>query len=244
MGSFYTNYTLKGPSQQDITKLLAGRNTVVTPAHGGCVVVFDEQSDEQDQEIISDLASRLSSRFRGPVLAVLNHDEDILWYRLYERGELSDEYDSSPTYFDPDAEPSAPAGGDARRLCGAFGSGDPAAVEAVLRKSSYDDDGYVFASERHSDLVRALGIPEWAVGAAYASFEREEYPDGLIPDTIVRTTSPERQPIAGANSRPRVSVGYSLDFTALWLQARARRRRLWLISGVALVHVTVLRGAS
>ena len=54
-----------------------------------------------------------------------------------------------------------------------------AAVEAVLRKSSYDEGGYVFAFERHADLVRALGLPEFAVGTAYASFEREEFPDGL-----------------------------------------------------------------
>ncbi len=188
MGSFYTNYTLKGPSQQDVANALAGRNTVVTPVRKGCVVVFDEQSDDQDQEAISELASRLSSQFQCPVLAVLNHDDDILWYRLYESGDLSDEYDSSPGYFDPEAEPSAPRGGDARRLAEAFGATELATVEAVLRKSSYDDDGYTFAFERHTDLVRALGLPDWAVGAAYASFEQDEYPEGLTPEIILRTT--------------------------------------------------------
>jgi hypothetical protein len=188
MGSFYTNYTLKGPSQQAVVGKLTSRKAVVTPEHEGCVVVFDEQSDDQDQEVIADLASQLSSELQCPVLAMLNHDDDILWYRLYENGELSDEYDSSPGYFDPEAEPSAPAGGDAQRLCRAFGADDQAAVEAVLRKSDDDDDGYVFALERHADLVRALGIPAWAVGTAYASFERGEFPEGLSPDMISRTT--------------------------------------------------------
>jgi hypothetical protein len=179
MGNFYTNYTLRGPSQQAVAAALAGRKAIVTPPHNGCVVAFDEASDDQDQERIVELATRLSSELRCAVLAVLNHDDDILWYQLYEGGKLTDEYDSSPGYFDPSVEPSAPAGGDAQRLCTAFGAGEAAAVEAVLRKSSYDEGGYVFAFERHADLVRALGLPEFAVGTAYASFEREEFPEGL-----------------------------------------------------------------
>jgi hypothetical protein len=85
---------LKGPSQQAVVGKLTSRKAVVTPEHEGCVVVFDEQSDDQDQEVIADLASQLSSELQCPVLAMLNHDDDILWYRLYENGELSDEYDS------------------------------------------------------------------------------------------------------------------------------------------------------
>ena len=164
MGDFYTNYTIRGPSQQDVANALAGRNAVVTPAHNGCVVAFDEQSDEQDREIIAKLASRLSGKLRCPVLAVLNHDDDILWYQIYENGNLTDEYDSSPGYFDPEAEPCAPVGGDAQRLCVAFGVSNTATVESVLRKSSYDEEGYASACERHADLLRALGLPECAVG--------------------------------------------------------------------------------
>lgn len=187
MGGFYTNYTLRGSSQQAVAAALAGRRAAVTPAVDGCVVVFDEASDDQDQGCIAELASRLSSEFHCPVLAVLNHDDDILWYQLYINGKLVDEYDSSPGYFDPSAEPSAPAGGDARQLCAAFAASDVPAVERVLRKSSYDDDGYVFAFERHADLVRALGLPEFAVGTAYASFDRDEYPEGLSGKNLMRT---------------------------------------------------------
>jgi len=188
MGNFYTNYTLKGPSQQAVAAAFAGRSAIITPVRDGCVVVFDEASDAQDSAVITELASQLSREFRCPVLAVLNHDDDILWYQLFLSGDLADEYDSSPGYFDPSAEPSAPAGGSSERLCRAFGSEEQDAVEAVLRKSSYDDDGYVFAFERHADLVRTLGIPDWAVGTAYASFDRDEFPDGLSASTILRTT--------------------------------------------------------
>jgi len=178
MGNFYTNYTLRLPSQQAAAGALAGRKAKVTPPHNGCVVAFDEASDDQDQERISELAARLSGELRCAVLAVLNHDDDILWYQLYEDGNLTDKYDSAPGYFDS-SELLAPAGGDAELLCAAFGSSDVAAVERVLRRQSFVDGGYVFAFERHADLVRALGLPEYAVGTAYASFGYEEYPEGL-----------------------------------------------------------------
>jgi hypothetical protein len=130
-------------------------------------------------DAIAALASHLSDSLHCPVLAVIDHDDDILWCQLYEDGELTDDYDSTPGYFDALAEPSPPAGRDAQRLCAAFGASDVNAVERILRKSSYDEDGYAFAHERHADLVRALGLPDFAVLKAYASFERGEYPEGL-----------------------------------------------------------------
>ena len=185
MGNFYTNYTIRNPNQEDIARFLAGRKAVLTPAHNGYVVVFDEQSDEQDQEIISELASRISREFRCAVLVVLNHDDDVLWFQLFENGKLTDEYDSSPGYFDPDGKLSAPVGGNAQYLAAVFGATDVAAIEVILRKLSYSDDGYSFAFERHADLVRALGLPEFSIATSYASFEHEEYPEGLSPGNIV-----------------------------------------------------------
>ena len=172
----------------EVAEALDGRNAVVTPSQNGCVVVFDEQSDDQDQQVIGDLASRLSGECHCAVIAVLNYDDDILWYQLYEDGELTDEYDSSPGYFDPEAEPSCPVGGDAQRICAAFAASDVQKVTRILRKSSYDDDGYLFAFERHRDLFRSLGLPSWSVGATYASFERHDYPNGLDPEKIIKTT--------------------------------------------------------
>jgi hypothetical protein len=189
MGNFYTNYTLKGPRQDDVAAALRGRKALVAPAQNGCVVAFDEQSDEQNQEIIVGLASELSRRFACPVLAVLNHDDDILWYQLYLRGEMTDEYNSAPSYFDQTAtEKAPPAGGDAKKLCAAFQAGQIEEVERILRKSAFEEDGYVFAFERHADLVRALGISPFAVGTAYASFDRQEYPEGLSSEDLVSTS--------------------------------------------------------
>lgn len=187
MGNFYTNYTLRGPSREDVVNALRGRNAIVTVSRNGCVVAFDEVS-EQDQEITAALGEQLSRDLSCPVLAILNHDDDILWYQLYVNGDLRDQYDSAPGYFDADAEPAAPTGGDAQKLCAAFGANDVATVESVLRRSSYDDEGYTFECDRHADLVRALDLSEFAVGVAYASLEREEYPQGLSANDLLKTT--------------------------------------------------------
>jgi uncharacterized protein (DUF433 family) len=186
MGNFYTNYTLRGPSPQAVAAALAGRSAIVTPAQDGCVVVFDEQSDDQDSAVITELASRLSRELRCPVLAVFNHDDDIFWYQLYLSGELADEYDSSPGYFDASAEPSGPAGGDAQKLCTAFGSSAVAEVERILR----DEGSYTFAVERHTDLARALGITLFGVGAGFRCVSDGELPEGLEEADIVRVGKP------------------------------------------------------
>ena len=72
MGNFYTNYTLRGPSQSAVAAALAGRSAIVAPEQDGSVIVFDEDSDEQNQEVIAELAGRMSRRFAYPLLAVMN----------------------------------------------------------------------------------------------------------------------------------------------------------------------------
>lgn len=188
MGNFYTNYTLRGPGPQTVATVLAGRSAIVTSAHNGCVVVFDEEADEQDTHVISELAGRLSRELSCPVLAVLNHDDDIFWYQLYLNGALTDEYDSSPGYFDGDAEPSAPVGGDAQKLCSTFGSSAVAETEDILRRSSFDEGGYTFAVDRHADLARVLGIPSFGVGSGFGYVSEGELPEGLDEDSLLRVS--------------------------------------------------------
>lgn len=186
MGNFYTNYTLRGPTQREVAAALAGRTAVVTPKKRGCVVVFDEASEQQDPETIGSLAGDLARQFRCPVLAVMNHDDDIFWYQLYVAGALEDEYDSCPEYFDPDAEPAHPKGGDADKLCAAFESDEVDEVSAILRRSSLDDEGYTFEVERHEELVRALGLPDYGVGLGYEYLANGELPEGLEEEDLVR----------------------------------------------------------
>ena len=187
MGNFYTNYTIRGASQSDVVSALQGRKAVVTAPDQDCVVVFDEIADEQDDEVITSLASQLSRDCSARVLVVLNHDDDILWFQLYQGGELTDEYNSCPDYFEGEDESlPTPVGGDAERLCSILGSGTAAEVERVLRTSSFDKDGYIFAFQRHEALCAALSISRFGVGTSYSSFEHDELPEGLDISQIQR----------------------------------------------------------
>ena len=186
MGNFYVNYTLRGPSQQAVADALAGRLAIVTPAMNDFVVVFDQMSDSQEQDAIVELGKRLSRELQCVVLAVLNHDDDILWYKLWHRGEVIDNYDSTPGYFDVSAELSTPIGGDAHKLCAAFGATNVTEVERILRSGSSDDEGYIFAIERHADLARALEMPQFGVGGSYGSISAGELSEGLDKNELIK----------------------------------------------------------
>lgn len=187
MGNFYVNYTIRTEDQSRVVQALAGRNAFVTAPLWGALVVYDEAADSQEQETVMELGRLLSSQLDAPVLAVLNHDDDILWYGLFEKGECTDEYDSSPGYFDPEGEPQPPSGGDVDKLCAAFGSLNHDEIEKILKKSSEDDDGYLFALDRHEDLVKELNLPVCAVGFGYAYISQGDLPPGLEESDLART---------------------------------------------------------
>jgi hypothetical protein len=189
MGSFYTNITLRGPAQASVAEYLnrQNRDAYVSPTANDCTVVYDAASESQDTDILEGLTSELSRQFGCPALAILNHDDDILWYKLYESGQLVDEYDSAPSYFDPRAtEIAPPQGGDAQKLCGAFKAEEHSAkVEEILRAPGIV--GYLFAVERHEALAEALGIPEFSVGCGYNYIEADELPEDLSVDDLQHT---------------------------------------------------------
>jgi hypothetical protein len=182
VGSFYTSHTLRGPSPEEVLGFLKSRSALVSRSENGCVTVLDEACESQDGEVLAELAHDLSERFQCPVLAVLNHDDDILYFELYEDGQKTDEYNSAPGYFNEDAEDDRPVGGDAKRLSELFGAADPGQVEAILRSGEY-----VFALERHRDLAEALSLPPCSIGIGYTYASAGELPPGVQEGTYVHT---------------------------------------------------------
>ena len=164
MGLFYTNITLRGPSQQQVAEHLKalGRTAHVSPTVDGFTVVYDRQTEDQDKRVLTGLACDLSQTFRCPALAALVHDSDVFAYWLCESGGVTDTYDSIPAYFG--GEPSPPAGGDVEKLCRAFGrEGAIDEVQRILdavRTASLSDDwspGQLFGEDIHRQLAAALG---------------------------------------------------------------------------------------
>jgi hypothetical protein len=182
MGHFYTNITVKGPNQSDIAQVMEeqSRHALVSPSYGDLTVVFDGDSESQDGSVF-ELAKHLSQELRCIALAITNHDDSVLYYQLCEHGELIDDYNSSPGYFD--GPTLGPAGGDAEVLCRVFGASRPDLIESILRHNDFadrNDRRYVFEINRHRDLAAALTLPSVAVGFGlrYLS-EVDELPEGL-----------------------------------------------------------------
>lgn len=160
MGSFYVDHLVRCRDAQAVERALCGRDAQIRQMGRNCILVNDEESQSQNLEIVFRLAGELSSTLACPVLVVVNHDDDVLICALFEDGRLVDQYCSSPDYFKPIDKPSNPVGGDATKLAIAFRSPNLAEIEAILRRPSFGEGGYIFSSERHADLLSALGIPQ------------------------------------------------------------------------------------
>jgi hypothetical protein len=190
MGNFYTNITVRHDDQAAVAALVTklGRDAYVSRGDRGMIVVYDRESDEQPF-LLEELASQLSSQLNCPVFAVINHDDDILIYLLFSRGEKLDHYASAPGYFEGTDAP--PAGGEVAVLCAEF---DSAAkhndVSQVLRPTTGRvKDRYVFAFKQHEDLVRLLSLPPASVGLGYRYIAAGDLPPGIDPGAFVHISS-------------------------------------------------------
>lgn len=184
MGQFYVNYVVRSDNRSAVVAALQGRRAFVTPVQHGCIIVADEVSVFQDGEEIEALTCFLSSRLSCPVLAFINHDDGLLCYCLAQEGAIVHSYTSCFGYFD-ESLGDLPRCGNARALCSAFGSPEHERVERILRKSSSDADARFSASDRHADLVAALGIPAFSVGFGYN--HGGYLPEGIAADELIHT---------------------------------------------------------
>jgi hypothetical protein len=103
---------------------------------------------------IRDLAGGLSEDLHVAAIAFMVHDSDIACYWLFDGGQLLDEYNSYPNYFDDDADgPPSPSGGRTDvllRYCRTGVQEDK--LTAILRGEA------LFAEDVIARLAQALGI--------------------------------------------------------------------------------------
>jgi len=96
MGNFYTNVTLRTTERQAVIEYMRaqGRPCFVSPILRGFTTIYDRLCEEQDVRDLETLAADLSSQFHCSALAVLNHDDDVLWIGLARDGEWVTTYNS------------------------------------------------------------------------------------------------------------------------------------------------------
>jgi hypothetical protein len=192
MGKFYVNFSVKSSNQQQVVAVLrdAGRVAIVSPPQLGYVVVYDEETDRQALSSIVQVGTLLSESANAPVLAVLNHDDRILRYWLFEKGAIVDAYDSRPDYFNKffldlnEEEDDEMKDSDTtqisrpEKLKDCFKSNlDLAKTKKILRNK------YLSETTRHKVFATELGLPDWSVGVGYydvSKLKKEIVKNGVI----------------------------------------------------------------
>ncbi len=202
MGNFYANITLAGPTQTELLNYLRkeSHDAYVSPTLDGFTVVYERECDNQNERILHSLTSELSKEFNCPALFVVNHDDDVLIYAVYQNGSCLEDYNSDPTYFtENDEEPVDQEvdenGRPVTRLGSSIASHDPtplctvfnrlqaiARLKVILRLRSW-----TFAIEQHQAIAEALGLPPFLVGSGFRYIEQGEEPQGISLEDLKNT---------------------------------------------------------
>ena len=87
MGHFYTNATLMGPAGLAVAGAVGQMRRVaaITRNCGNFTVIFDRESEQQDGRAYP-FMEQLTATLNCLGLYVTNHNDDVLYYRLYKSG--------------------------------------------------------------------------------------------------------------------------------------------------------------
>src|SRR5215469_1806688 len=176
MGAFFTNLHVRKASQQAVCdafqKMNQGR-AYVSPQSGDWVTLYSEVTEDQNDQTLRDIASGLSRTLKTDVIAFLVHDSDITAYWLYRTGELTDEFNSAPDYFEEKefGESEGAEGGDPEALL-------PLCVRGTTREQLqqvlHPSDGFpIMAEEIVYELAKLLGIDDTRSSLGFNYFENE-----------------------------------------------------------------------
>jgi hypothetical protein len=166
MGSFYGSVHVRTEDREAVRKVLEQvarklkARFLLGPVLNGWVAVYPDNNG-QDIRIPAALAGKVPV----DVLYVMVHDDDIFMYSFYQNGELVDQYNSCPDYFD--------------------GFGDEGDLEAEFGEGAVESGGrpevFRHLLKNDSDLaeLEALLSPERAGSVLFASDLLERFA-GLV----------------------------------------------------------------
>ncbi len=172
MGAFLVNFHVRSDLAEQVAEALLSHSfdrVWIAGPDGGWVSFWEEQSSMQDALRIQEIAAAVSRSLETPVIAFLVHDSDFLCYWLYDFGQLQDEYNSCPGYFDDELDDGSLAGDPEVLLRYCLPGTKQARLEEILAQGnklemlSSGSLSFVFAEERISAIVPLLGLHEdWA----------------------------------------------------------------------------------
>lgn len=188
MGSFFTSVHVRHPNKKVVMKAVDTTQCVpafVTDAENGWVTVFPQMTENQDYDLLINVTKALSRELKTPTVGTLVHDSDIFKFVVCEKGQVIDEYDSCPDYFD-DSEQSTPTGGNPETLAAISTSGTTTAANFTeLLKEEV-----TFAEDLAVEFARLLGISGDVATVGYTYAASGEFSGKLEPVGPARPATP------------------------------------------------------
>ncbi len=173
MGNFYTQILACGATQSRCFKVMHDlkRRSVIAPPHRDIVTVLDASAEAQDVEELDSVAYTLANRLSKPTIAVVNHNNDLLTFRIF-----------GPDGFRGYCRSGMFRGGackDLKTACRASCSA-PAIWFAFVRP-------HPFQISRHAHLVRLLDLPPWSVGLGFRRLSQGECEREIPAEQLLHT---------------------------------------------------------
>jgi hypothetical protein len=170
MGNFYTNVTLRTSDRAAVAEYMRAQSRAcfLSPSRKGFTTVYDRLCENQDIRDLQALAVELSSQFHCTALAVLNHDDDILWVGLARDGDWITKYDSSEHFS-----------GSAFNIAREFRVVGLTPLVSFLMRFPM-----LFQIFRHSAIAATIGVPDFSVGFGYEYLHRGERPKGVTAEEL------------------------------------------------------------
>lgn len=183
MGTFLTNVHIQTTSPEQVIEAMQSlevRGAWLSGPNGPWITLWDSMGLTRSEEV----AQHLSRQLEAPVITFMVHDSDILMYQLYDNGQMLDEYNSCPGYFDGDASMEEASQADCetlKRYCRSETTKDE--LESLLKVWTQAEalegitSKYVFEEQRLVELAKHLDIPANVVGIDYGDIGRDVHPD-------------------------------------------------------------------
>lgn len=178
MGHHYANVVVCGASPAAVRDVLERNDmrALVTPELQGCVVVYEQRSDDGDSGHLVEVAKVLSSERHATTLGALNHDDDVVVLHLFHDGREEAYYINARAALlgGPIALESFLPIRAAWTLCRRFRRRVHFPyVWLVLQRP------YLLQVFKHMALARGLGLPSEAVRLGFRYVQRGEIPEPL-----------------------------------------------------------------
>jgi ribosomal protein S18 acetylase RimI-like enzyme len=142
--------------QKVLPRLGRSEHTTVTGPENGWVTVHDELGN-RDPDALRRLAKELSYVNGGVVLALGVEEGAVVWYTLYDRGAVVDEYSSVPEFRGPLPPGDVIALGANPTVVSRLTGADPAHVRQIARTASSPAE-LPPALELHARIAELMGV--------------------------------------------------------------------------------------